>query len=63
MTATTVFPAAAQPADDRHPDGCACQACTDVLLARLSRPLVQPGPRTDPALTGTEQDPDGARWA
>lgn len=49
MTAT-VFPAAAQPADDRHPADCACAACTNALLADLRRPLVQPAARMDRAL-------------
>lgn len=49
--ARTVFPAAAQPADDQqHPAVCACAACTNALLADLRRPLVEPGPRRDPAL-------------
>ena len=50
MTAATVFPAAATPADDRHPDGCACTACTNALLAEIRRPLVEPAPLPDPAL-------------
>lgn len=45
-----VFPAATPPGDDRHPSGCACLACIDALLAEISKPLVIPRPRRDPAL-------------
>lgn len=48
MTAT-VFPAAA-PTTTGHPRDCACRACTDALVAEVRRPLVEPGPRIDPAL-------------
>lgn len=46
-----VFPAATPAGDDgRHPDGCACLACIDALIAEVSKPLVIPRPRRDPAL-------------
>ncbi|TDB71813.1 hypothetical protein E1211_15370 [Micromonospora sp. 15K316] len=58
-----VFPAAAATAVavDEHPPFCPCLACTDDLLARLARPLVPGGPRTDPALTGHTDSPTGPR--
>lgn len=49
----TVFPiTAAASAEKTHPALCACGRCTDRLLALLARPLVEPGPLTDPALAG-----------
>lgn len=48
MTAT-VFPTAA-PTIQGHPRDCACQTCTDRLVADLREPIITPGPRMDPAL-------------
>lgn len=53
-----VFPAAVvEPAADEHPLYCACDPCTNALLLRIARPLVQPGPLTDPALRGRTDHP------
>ncbi|MEU5939380.1 hypothetical protein ABZ807_09335 [Micromonospora sp. NPDC047548] len=40
-----VFPAAATPADDRHPTWCACSLCTTRQVAALAAPL-RPGELT-----------------
>lgn len=52
-----VFPAARPPGDDgEHPPSCPCLACIDALIAEVSKPLVIPGPRRDPALADREDD-------
>ncbi|SCL43806.1 hypothetical protein GA0070604_0123 [Micromonospora eburnea] len=56
-----MFPAAARPADEPHPPSCPCLPCIDALIADVTRPLVMPEPRTDPA-AGDRKDAAYGDW-